>query len=410
MSQQRDLTAGEECQQAAKTFSAFADAKQGAIPPAYITSAMGCAICKGSKGVAVLRLKTGEWSAPCAIELEQQNGTIQSGQETVLLFMTEKAIHKLVSRALLRLGVTDQFKPGPIHGREPIDPSVDVYGWVRFNGGFTPPELIASNMVTWFVREDPARHGRWHGESVTWFDVLTNKITVDRSSVGNALYIVLNLAAGSNAAVDVKRKNYANLDSLSDIAPSVTKVRAQQQQQQQQQQHQGAPQQQQQQPQQQYQPPLGSPGMYGVQANPQLAYQQQLYNMQGQQGQQFGQQQLDPQQLLMQQQQAYMYQLQQQQLYQQAQSMQFQQGQPSQQQQQQPAGQLSYEQMLQQQALAHQQYAQGVQGGGAGSSGTGGYNAGMGQQQQGQQQSGQQGYQHHPAHANQMGGWNNNNQ
>ncbi|KAI8822227.1 uncharacterized protein EV422DRAFT_526143 [Fimicolochytrium jonesii] len=341
MSQQRALTAGEECQQAAKAFSAFVDPRQGAIPSVYITSAMGCAICKGNRGVAVLRLKTGEWSAPCAIELEQQNGAIQQGQETVLLFMTESVIHKLVARALLRLGVTDQFRPGPLTGNEPINPAVDVYGWVRFNGGFTPPELIAQNMVSWFVREDPERHGRWHGESVTWFDVLTNKITVDRSSVGNALYVVLNMAAGSNAAVDVKRKNFADLDALSGIAPSVITARAQKQQQQQQQ-HQYQQQQQQQSPQQ---------------------FQQQQYL---QQQHQLQQQQLQ-QQLLQQQQQlaglsnpaiqGYPSP----QLYQQSQPQQNL-YQPQQQQQlytqaAQPTSNFSYEQALQQQALAHQQYA-----------------------------------------------------
>ncbi|KAI9100481.1 hypothetical protein DFS34DRAFT_487255 [Phlyctochytrium arcticum] len=188
---------------------------------------MGIAIVRGQKGVAILRLKNGEWSAPCAIELENQGGTIQQGQDTVLLFMTENVVLKLVSRALLRLGVTDNFRPGPLHNSQPNDPSVDVYGWVRFNNGFTPPELIANNMVAWFVREDPPRHGRWHGESVTWFDVLTNKITVDRSSVGNALlvYVVLNLAAGSMGAVDAKRKNFANVESLSGIAPSYTNTR-----------------------------------------------------------------------------------------------------------------------------------------------------------------------------------------
>ncbi|KAJ3146194.1 hypothetical protein HDU89_006335 [Geranomyces variabilis] len=268
---QRDLTAGEECQLAAKTFSTFVDKNQGAIPPVYITSAMGCAICRGNKGVAVVRLKSGEWSAPCAIELESQSSTIQPAQETVLVFMTENVIHKLVSRALLRLGVTDQFKPGPIHGNEPINPAVDVYGWVRFNGGFTPPELIASNMVAWFVREDPQRHGRWHGESVTWFDVLTNKITVDRSSVGNALYIVMNLAAGGSASgVDAKRKNFANLDAISNIAPSITKSRPAQQTQQN---ASSYPQQQLQQQQQQPQMnAYGSPhqDQYGLQQQPQM--------------------------------------------------------------------------------------------------------------------------------------------
>ncbi|KND03206.1 uncharacterized protein SPPG_02263 [Spizellomyces punctatus DAOM BR117] len=343
----RELTAGEECQQAAKTLSAFTDQRQeSAIPPTYVMSAMGVAIIRGNKGVAVLRLKNGEWSAPCAIELENQGGTIQPGQETVLLFMTENAVLKLVSRALLRLGITDNFRPGPLRGNQPIDASVDVYGWVRFNGGFTPPELIASNMVAWFVREDPPRHGRWHGESVTWFDVLTNKITVDRSSVGNALYVVLNLAAGSTGAVDLKRKNFANVDSLTGIAPSITNTRSNAQ---------------------QTQNPAASANVGGLQSsgysNPNLmnnAY------MQQQQQQLLQQQQLAQQQMYLQQQQQLQYQ---QQLLEQNQLAGFQQ-QPQQQAYygmttQAPVayggGQFSYEQALQQQALAHQQYVQQMQ-------------------------------------------------
>ncbi|KAI8919848.1 hypothetical protein DFJ77DRAFT_424610, partial [Powellomyces hirtus] len=370
------LTAGEECQQAARTFSAFVDAKQGAIPPSYIQSAMGCAICKGNKGVAVLRLKSGEWSAPCAIELEQQGNTIQPGQETVLVFMTENVIHKLVSRALLRLGVTDQFKPGPIHGNEPINPGIDVYGWVRFNGGFTPPDLIASNMVAWFVREAPERHGRWHGESVTWFDVLTNKITVDRSSVGNALYIVLNLAAGSNSNIDPKRKNYANLDALTGIAPSITTTARKttatpgggynSSPQIPQHQHQ---QQQQQQPQFNEQQYMQQMQALQMQYQPQHQQQQPQYNQQQQNQFQQQQQQQQQQQLLwlQQQQHAAMTAMQQQQGYPSSyggaaplQSPQLQQ--QGSQMPQQP--QFSYQQALQQQALAHQQYAQQMQGAG----------------------------------------------
>jgi hypothetical protein len=53
------LTAGEECQLAAKTLSAFADPNKGAITPPFINSAMGLAIFKGDIGVAVIRLKSG---------------------------------------------------------------------------------------------------------------------------------------------------------------------------------------------------------------------------------------------------------------------------------------------------------------------------------------------------------------
>ncbi len=51
-----NLTAGEECQLAAKTLSAFADPRQGAITPPFINSAMGISIFKGDIGVAIVRL------------------------------------------------------------------------------------------------------------------------------------------------------------------------------------------------------------------------------------------------------------------------------------------------------------------------------------------------------------------
>ena len=69
----------------------------------------------------------------------------------------------------------------------------------KIDKGFTPSELIDQNMVGWEVSEDTSRHSKWHGKNATWFDVLTNKISVDRSSVGNALYLVLNLASSGQS-------------------------------------------------------------------------------------------------------------------------------------------------------------------------------------------------------------------
>lgn len=189
---------------------------------------MGMAILRGTDGVSVIRLPSGEWSAPCAICLESVSG-IAPQQETVLLFMSEVAIYSLVTRANVALNQTHRFEPGPfgsIVGQE----SIDIYVYVRFNGGFTPSELIAANMVGWIVKEDTARHTKWHGDSVTWFDVLTNKISVDRSSVGNALYLVLNLAAGSAQDTSFRnstKKNYADVESWVNVAPSFKKSVAQ---------------------------------------------------------------------------------------------------------------------------------------------------------------------------------------
>jgi hypothetical protein len=192
---------------------------------------MGMAILKGTDGVSVIRLPSGgnllsnqvEWSAPCAISLESVANTVAPQQETVLLFMSEVAIYSLVTRANVALNQTHRFEPGPfgpVKGNE----CIDIYVYVRFNGGFTPSDLIAVNMVGWIVKEDTDRHTKWHGDSVTWFDVLTNKISVDRSSVGNALYVVLNLGAGSSLDQSrLTKKNYADVESWVNVAPSFKK-------------------------------------------------------------------------------------------------------------------------------------------------------------------------------------------
>ncbi|KAJ8323952.1 hypothetical protein QVD99_008302 [Batrachochytrium dendrobatidis] len=223
MADKTALTAGEECQQAAKILSSFADPRQGAITAAFITTAMGLAVFKGDQGVAIVRLKTQEWSAPCAITWENASGTIQPGQETVLLFMTEKSIFSLVGRTPLVLNRTHVFQPGPLYGNIlDLNSNTDVYAYVRYNNGFTPADLISAHMSGWSVREDPPRHGRWHGKDATWFDVLTNKITVDRSSVGNALYLVLNMAASNSGSANQsgEHKNVADLSKL--LAPAAT--------------------------------------------------------------------------------------------------------------------------------------------------------------------------------------------
>ena len=54
------LTAGQECQQAAKILSSFTDANHSAaIPALLVREAFGMAILKGHQGVAVVRLASG---------------------------------------------------------------------------------------------------------------------------------------------------------------------------------------------------------------------------------------------------------------------------------------------------------------------------------------------------------------
>ncbi|KAI8608419.1 hypothetical protein BC830DRAFT_1155398, partial [Chytriomyces sp. MP71] len=165
----------------------------------------------------MVRLKSGDWSAPCAIILEvPHNGAVQPTQDTVLLFMSEASVLSLVARTRLILNTTHSFEAGVYSTSASINSAVDMYVYVRFNNQFTPGNLL-SNMAGWGVREDMIRHARWHGHDVTWADVLMNKITVDRSSIGNALYLVTNIAAGGNSqgVIEVNgRKNFADLEKL----------------------------------------------------------------------------------------------------------------------------------------------------------------------------------------------------
>ncbi|KAJ3099518.1 hypothetical protein HK100_004873 [Physocladia obscura] len=213
------LTAGEECKIAAQALSAFAGTGSGGncIPNNFISMAMAIGIFRGENGVAMVRLKTGDWSAPCAIILEvPHGGNVQPGQDTILLFMSESSVLALVSRTRLILDGTHKFEAGVYSKSASINSAVDIYGYVSFNKNFTPGALL-SNMVGWGLREDMTRHARWHGVEVTWADVLMNKITVDRSSIGNALYLVTNIAAGGNSQgiIEVNgRKNFADLDKL----------------------------------------------------------------------------------------------------------------------------------------------------------------------------------------------------
>ena len=140
------ITCGEECQLSAKTFSSFVNSNQGSIPPQLVRESFGVGIFRGREGVCILRLPTGEWSAPCAISLDSSNSTVQPLQETILLFMSENAIYSLVTRARLSLNETHVFAPGPLN-QLVSQTRVDVYVYVRFNGGFTPADLIASFMV-----------------------------------------------------------------------------------------------------------------------------------------------------------------------------------------------------------------------------------------------------------------------
>ncbi|KAI8807729.1 hypothetical protein BJ742DRAFT_811697 [Cladochytrium replicatum] len=235
----QELSAAEECKRAAQILNVFVNSQMGgSIPPHFVVQAFGIAILKAATGVAVVRLPSGEWSAPCAIALHNPNGSIND-QETVLLFMTERSVVSLIQNVAFTLGGTHRFEPGPISSSMvPIDSSVDVYVWVRFNGGYTHPELLSRGMAGWYVGEDRTRHRRWHGPEVTWYDVLTNQISVDRSSIGNAFYITLRLAVGS-ARPENGKKNFATIEglkpsSVSKSAGTAGNPQLQQQQQQQQ--------------------------------------------------------------------------------------------------------------------------------------------------------------------------------
>jgi len=203
----KDLTAGEECSLASKVFNYFSDK---AIPASFVASCLGVAISKGTNGTAVVRLSTGDWSAPCAFALYSSQTEIDPNQETVILFMSERSIIGLIKNERVILNQTHSFLPGPLSNENAQIEMTDMYVYVRFNAG----------MSGWQIGEDSVRHGRWHGRGgITWFDVLTNKISVDRSSVGNGLYLVLNLLAGRSKH-KIAVKNFVETSKMVGPRPS----------------------------------------------------------------------------------------------------------------------------------------------------------------------------------------------
>ena len=208
-----NFTAGQECSNAAKVFSVFSDStKQDSIPAPLLVSSMGIAIVQGNIGICLVRLPSNEWSAPCAFILHSDSIDISDKQQSVILFMSDDAIISLVNNSTVKLNVSHSFLPGPLHSDQQIQ-NVDMYVYVRFNNVFTNPNLIMSSMKGWEIGEDKVRHRNWYGDGVSWFDVLTNKISVDRSSTGNALYIVLNMAAGK--AGKPVRRNFVDTNHMS---------------------------------------------------------------------------------------------------------------------------------------------------------------------------------------------------
>lgn len=92
--------------------------------------------------------------------------------------MSERSIISLVSNASVILNQTHSFLPGPLTPNYQLDPSIDMYLYVRYNNGFTPADLIHGFMSGWAIGEDKERHRRWHGDGVSWYDVLTNKVNM----------------------------------------------------------------------------------------------------------------------------------------------------------------------------------------------------------------------------------------
>lgn len=126
---------------------------------------------------------------------------------TQLFLVNEPVLNQLILQ-----GQTHSFAAGPFQSL-PIEQGVDVYMYVRFNNGYTSESIVAQNMVGWKIMEDKVRHKQWHNNH-SWFDVLTNKISIDRSSVGNALYLIINLQQSKNQVQSVDGKNYVDIEML----------------------------------------------------------------------------------------------------------------------------------------------------------------------------------------------------
>ncbi len=68
--------------------------------------------------------------------------------------MSERSIISLVSNANVILNQTHSFLPGPLTPHYQVDPSIDMYLYVRYNNGFTPADLIQGFMSGWAIGED----------------------------------------------------------------------------------------------------------------------------------------------------------------------------------------------------------------------------------------------------------------
>jgi hypothetical protein len=120
-------------------------------------------------------------------------GRIEYEQKTLVLFMSQRSLVSLMQQEAIELGVRHSYAAGPLQ-RELIE-RVDCYVWIKMGDQFVPDDIVAQNLIGWRIEEDMPRHQRWYrGTAVGWRDTVTQGINVDRSSIGNAIYVLLGMS------------------------------------------------------------------------------------------------------------------------------------------------------------------------------------------------------------------------
>ncbi len=119
-------------------------------------------------------------------------GNVQYDQKVLVLFMSQRSLVSLMQREGIELGVRHSYAAGPLR-REMIE-RVDCYVWVKQGEQFVDEASVAQGMVGWKIEEDMVRHQGWYGREVGWRETVTQGINVERSSIGNAIYVLLGMA------------------------------------------------------------------------------------------------------------------------------------------------------------------------------------------------------------------------
>lgn len=179
----------ERIREAARVFTEIQGAKDKNIPDTFLSKANGIIIVPGlkragfvvggqyGKGVFVVRLPNGRWSAPSTIRIEGGSFGAQIGAgetDLIMLAMNEDAVKQLMKMGV-KIGADVMAAAGPI-GREaaaattPI-PASGLLAYSRSRGVFAGATINGSTL-----RSDDDDNAAIYGRKVDQSDILSGKI------------------------------------------------------------------------------------------------------------------------------------------------------------------------------------------------------------------------------------------